>query len=126
MEEARRTLLNMAFHITKGMEYLSGHKFVHRDLAARNCMCDIGRVMVSPMLILISFRIDERGIVKVADFGLTEEMYCRNYFRRDKSEGGREEKVPIRWMAPESIKNDIYNEATDVVCRIWFSMRKRV
>ena len=82
--------------------------------------------MVSPMLILISFRIDERGIVKVADFGLTEEMYCRNYFRRDKSEGGREEKVPIRWMAPESIKNDIYNEATDVVCRIWFSMRKRV
>jgi serine/threonine protein kinase len=61
------------------------------------------------------FRIDEKGIVKVADFGLTEDMYCRKYFRRDKSEpGAGEEKVPIRWMAPESIKNDIYNEATDV------------
>ncbi|CAI8046035.1 Tyrosine-protein kinase transforming protein SEA, partial [Geodia barretti] len=96
MEEARRIMLNMAYHITKGMEYLSGHKFVHRDLAARNCM------------------IDEKGIVKVADFGLTEDMYCRKYFRRDKSEPGGEEKVPIRWMAPESIKNDIYNEATDV------------
>ncbi|CAI8054130.1 Putative insulin-like peptide receptor [Geodia barretti] len=63
-------------------------------------------------------RIDEKGIVKVADFGLTEDMYCRKYFRRDKSEPGGEEKVPIRWMAPESIKNDIYNEATDVVRKI--------
>ena len=54
-------------------------------------------------------------MIKVADFGLTEDMYVRNYFRRDKSEGGSEEKVPIRWMAPESIENDIYTERTDVV-----------
>ena len=64
---------------------------------------------------LSPFRIDKNGIVKVADFGLTEDMYCTNYFRRQHSETGREEKVPIRWMAPESIENDIYNEATDVV-----------
>ena len=54
-------------------------------------------------------------MIKVADFGLTEDMYAKNYFRHDKSEGGSEEKVPIRWMAPESIENDIYNERTDVV-----------
>ena len=54
-------------------------------------------------------------MIKVADFGLTEDMYVRNYFRRDKSEEGSEEKVPIRWMAPESIENYIYNERTDVV-----------
>ena len=54
-------------------------------------------------------------MIKVADFGLTEDMYNRNYFRRVKSEEGSEEKVPIRWMAPESIENDIYNERTDVV-----------
>ena len=60
-------------------------------------------------------RIDQHGVIKVADFGLTEDMYARNYFRRDKSEGGSEEKVPIRWMAPESIENDVYNERTDVV-----------
>ena len=54
-------------------------------------------------------------MIKVADFGLTEDMYARNYFRRDKSEGGSEEKVPIKWMAPESIEDDIYNEKTDVV-----------
>ena len=59
-------------------------------------------------------RIDKRGVIKVADFGLTEDMYDRNYFRHDKSEEGCE-KVPIRWMAPESIESDVYNERTDIV-----------
>ena len=54
-------------------------------------------------------------MIKVADFGLTEDMYDRNYYRHDKSGEGNNEKVPIRWMAPESIENDIYNERTDVV-----------
>ena len=62
-------------------------------------------------------RIDLHGTIKVADFGLTEDMYGTNYFRRQKSESesGSEEKVPIRWMAPESIENNIYNESSDVV-----------
>ena len=55
------------------------------------------------------------GTIKVADFGLTEDMYGTNYFRRRKSVSGSEEKVPIRWMAPESIEENIYNESTDVV-----------
>ena len=46
---------------------------------------------------------------------MTEDMFAKNYFHRDKSEGESEEKVPIRWMAPESIESDIYNEKTDVV-----------
>ena len=50
----------------------------------------------------------------MADFGLTEDMYGTNYYRRD-TEARNDEKVPIRWMAPESIENDIYNERTDVV-----------
>ena len=54
-------------------------------------------------------------MIKVADFGLTEDMYDRNYYRHDKSGEGNNEKVPIRWMAPESIENGIYNERTDVV-----------
>ena len=53
-------------------------------------------------------------MIKVADFGLTEDMYGTKYFCRDREEE-KEEKVPIRWMAPESIENNIYNEATDVV-----------
>ena len=56
-------------------------------------------------------------MIKVADFGLTEDMYGTNYFRRRKSVTGSDEKVPIKWMAPESIENDVYTEATDVVSK---------
>ena len=55
----------------------------------------------------------------MADFGLTEDTYGANYFRRRKSVTGSEEKVPIKWMAPESIENDIYNERTDVVSNLY-------
>ena len=53
----------------------------------------------------------------MADFGLTEDMYGTDYFRRrpEEGEGKDEEKVPIKWMAPESLQQDIYTEATDVV-----------
>ena len=53
------------------------------------------------------------GVIKVADFGLAEDIYTRNYYCHNRSEGG--ERVPIRWMAPESIDTNIYNETTDVV-----------
>ena len=56
----------------------------------------------------------------MADFGLTEDMYGTNYFRRSSNDTGSEEKVPIRWMAPESIENDIYDESTDVVSKLCF------
>ena len=49
----------------------------------------------------------------MADFGLAEDMYVTNYYCRNKSKS--EERAPIRWMAPESIETNIYNEATDVV-----------
>ena len=47
-------------------------------------------------------------------------MYATNYYRRLQTESGTgsEEKVPIRWMAPESIESDFYSEKTDVV-RQW-------
>ena len=38
VQAACKQLLKICHHVTKGMEYLSHHKFVHRDLAARNCM----------------------------------------------------------------------------------------
>ena len=49
----------------------------------------------------------------MADFGLAEDMYGSNYYHNSRSEGG--ERVPIRWMAPESFDTNIYNETTDVV-----------
>ena len=55
------------------------------------------------------------GVIKVADFGLSEDMYGSNYYRRSESETG--ERVPMRWMAPESIEMYFYDESTDVVRR---------
>ena len=80
-------------------------------------MLYVGIPLGSYIITLTNFicRIAGNGVIKVADFGLTEDMYGTNYFRRTKNETGSEEKVPIRWMAPESIENDVYTEATDVV-----------
>ena len=65
-------------------------------------------------------RIDGGGVIKVADFGLTEDMYNTNYYRHEKGDSDGEERLPIRWMAPESIENNLYNESTDVVrLQIW-------
>ena len=61
------------------------------------------------------FRIDELNVIKVSDFGLSEDMYCTKYFRRSKDGTASDEKVPIRWMAPECIETDKYTERTDVV-----------
>ena len=62
------------------------------------------------------YRIDGSNVIKVADFGLSEDMYCSNYFRRNSEDSvARDERLPIRWMAPESIENDRFDESTDVV-----------
>ena len=53
-------------------------------------------------------------MVKVSDFGLTEDIYGYNYYRQ-KDEMGTKEKVPIKWMAPESVETHVFNERTDVV-----------
>ena len=63
-----------------------------------------------------SFRLDMYGTVKVADFGLSEDMYSTNYFRQGKDSVDEvETKVPIRWMPLESIEEGLYNEKSDVV-----------
>lgn len=56
-------------------------------------------------------RIDSKGVIKVSDFGLTESIYTQNYFRQAKDGS----KLPLKWMALESIKLGIFTEKTDVV-----------
>ena len=57
-------------------------------------------------------------MLKVADFGLSEDIYARNYFRQtglQDSEGETPIKLPVRWMAVESLHDGIFTEKTDVV-----------
>ena len=57
-----------------------------------------------------SHRVDRDLRVKVADFGLTREIYQQDYYRQS-SHG----QLPIKWMSPESLAYRISNEKTDVV-----------
>ena len=50
-------------------------------------------------------------MIKVADFGLSESMYGSEYFR----EGDSSVKLPLKWMAIESINDGIFSEKSDVV-----------
>ena len=46
-------------------------------------------------------------------------MYVKNYVRHDMNEK-RSEEIPIRWMAPKSIENEVFDERTDVVSIYFF------
>lgn len=60
-------------------------------------------------------RIDHEGIIKVADFGLSKCLY-ENVYVKDFDEGV---KLPIKWMAIESIQDCKFSEKTDVVCNMY-------
>jgi len=56
-------------------------------------------------------RVDERGLVKVADFGLSRELIVQDYYRLCHSKTP----VPVRWMAPESLSANVFTTMSDVV-----------
>ncbi|CAG2221016.1 Vascular endothelial growth factor receptor 1 [Mytilus edulis] len=79
-------LFRMAFGICNGMDYLASNKVVHRRLAARNVLLN---KLLEP---------------KITGFGPDPEA--------NKDE---EERVPIKWMAPECMKSTEHaNELSDV------------
>ena len=54
--------------------------------------------------------LDAKLNVKIADFGLARDVYERDYYRSE----NKKNKLPIRWMAPESITKGFYSSMTDV------------
>ena len=55
---------------------------------------------------------DDLNVIKISDFGLSKDIYEKNYFRQSSEE---DTKLPIKWMALESITDGVFSEKTDVV-----------
>ena len=84
------TLILYSYQLSTALSYLESKKFVHRDIAARN-------VLVSA-----------HDCVKLADFGLSRWIEDNSYYKASKG------KLPIKWMAPESINFRRFTTASDV------------
>uniref|UniRef100_A0A914V1C6 Protein kinase domain-containing protein n=1 Tax=Plectus sambesii TaxID=2011161 RepID=A0A914V1C6_9BILA len=84
-----KDLLSFAWQISDGMDFLSSKGCIHRDIAARNIL------------------VDENKVAKIGDFGLCRLMDTATYTTR----GGR---LPIKWMALESLQDYQYTTKSDV------------
>ena len=60
------------------------------------------------------FRVALNNVIKVADFGLSIYMpENKDYFRLSD-----DEKLPVKWMAVESLADHKFSEASDVVSSV--------
>ncbi|XP_038824647.1 protein-tyrosine kinase 2-beta-like [Salvelinus namaycush] len=92
------TLVLFSLQICKALVYLEGINMVHRDIAVRNVL------------------VATADCVKLGDFGLSRYIEDEEYYKASVT------RLPIKWMAPESINFRRFTTASDVwmfaVC-IW-------
>uniref|UniRef100_A0A4W4HQE7 non-specific protein-tyrosine kinase n=1 Tax=Electrophorus electricus TaxID=8005 RepID=A0A4W4HQE7_ELEEL len=84
------TLVLFSLQICKALVYLQGKNMVHRDIAVRNVL------VAAP------------ECVKLGDFGLSRYIENDEYYKASVT------RLPIKWMAPESINFRRFTTASDV------------
>lgn len=57
-------------------------------------------------------RVNQKMLVKIADFGLSRDIYETDYYK----EGDKMRPLPVKWMSYESLEKGIYSTKSDVVC----------
>ncbi|XP_004384956.1 macrophage colony-stimulating factor 1 receptor [Trichechus manatus latirostris] len=86
-----RDLLHFSSQVAQGMAFLASKNCIHRDVAARNVLLTSGHV------------------AKIGDFGLARDiMNDSNYIVKGNA------RLPVKWMAPESIFDCVYTVQSDV------------
>ncbi|XP_077591723.1 protein tyrosine kinase 2 beta, b [Stigmatopora nigra] len=102
-ELSNTTVVLFSLQICKALVYLEGVNMVHRDIAVRNVL------VASP------------DCVKLGDFGLSRYIEDEEYYKASVT------RLPIKWMAPESINFRRFTLASDVwmfaVC-VWEIMSR--
>lgn len=84
-------LLRFSYQVAQGLEFLAAKNCIHRDVAARNVLLTDGRM------------------AKICDFGLARDiMNDSNYVVKGNA------RLPVKWMAPESIFECVYTVQSDV------------
>uniref|UniRef100_A0A1D5QZE0 receptor protein-tyrosine kinase n=1 Tax=Macaca mulatta TaxID=9544 RepID=A0A1D5QZE0_MACMU len=84
-------LLHFSSQVAQGMAFLASKNCIHRDVAARNVLLTNGHV------------------AKIGDFGLARDiMNDSNYIVKGNA------RLPVKWMAPESIFDCVYTVQSDV------------
>ncbi|XP_044078450.1 macrophage colony-stimulating factor 1 receptor 2 isoform X2 [Siniperca chuatsi] len=84
-------LMRFSHQVAQGLDFLSSRNCIHRDVAARNVL------------------LTDRRVAKICDFGLARDI------RNDDSyivQGNA--RLPVKWMAPESIFQCVYTVQSDV------------
>ncbi|CAL8394077.1 unnamed protein product [Gadus morhua 'NCC'] len=84
------TLVLFSLQICKALVYLGGVNMVHRDIAVRNVL------------------VASADCVKLGDFGLSRYIEEEEYYKASVT------RLPIKWMAPESINFRRFTSASDV------------
>uniref|UniRef100_A0A8C1ZRG6 receptor protein-tyrosine kinase n=1 Tax=Cyprinus carpio TaxID=7962 RepID=A0A8C1ZRG6_CYPCA len=84
-------LLRFSYQVAQGLDFLAAKNCIHRDVAARNVLLTNSRV------------------AKICDFGLARDiMNDSNYVVKGNA------RLPVKWMAPESIFDCVYTVQSDV------------
>lgn len=84
--------VNITRQLCDGMVFLASKRYIHMDIAARNCL------------------LAGKNKAKLADFGLTQRLdEGKDTYKLRKTA-----KLPVRWIAIESLKTGIFSEKSDV------------
>ncbi|XP_056144691.1 non-receptor tyrosine-protein kinase TYK2 [Lampris incognitus] len=84
--------LLFAQQICQGMDYLHSMRYIHRDLAARNVL------------------VENNGLVKIGDFGLTKYIPEGEIYYRVREDGDS----PVFWYAIECLKESKFSFSSDI------------